>query len=254
MACLWSGKKYKRVLLKISGEALSDSLSQGSQNAPQDCQRSTINPAMLNLVVDNIISVWDQGIEVAIVIGGGNIWRGAQFGDDLTFERSRSDTMGMLATMINGLALLTALEQRKVGCKLLSAINSPTIAETFVRDKAVHYLSKRDVVICAGGTGNPFFTTDTAAALRACELDCNLLLKATKTKGVYSKDPHKNPDAEFLPALSYREVIDKNLQVMDMTAITLASANKIPVAVFSIYENNGFSNVLNHKTDFTLIS
>jgi uridylate kinase len=162
--------------------------------------------------------------------------------------------MGMLATVINGLALQNALESESVACSLLSAIPIPSVSEAFSRRCALHHMDKGRVVISVAGSGNPYFTTDTAAALRACELNCDLLLKATKVSGVYTADPDRHEDAEFLPALSYDDVVTKKLKVMDATAITLAYENNIPIAVFSIYENNSFYNVVQGKGAFSLIS
>lgn len=244
-----SAPTYQRVLLKLSGEALA-----GLQPAEGGHKKFGIDPKMLGKLAHDVQSVYQTGVEIAIVIGGGNIYRGVQAESSPPTDRTTSDHMGMLATIINGLALQSILENHGVPCRLMSAMHIPNVCETFVRRKALGHLNKNRVVICVAGSGNPYFTTDTAAALRACELGCDLLLKATKVAGVYTADPAHHADASFLPTLTYNEVIEKKLKVMDMTAITLAKENKIPIAVFSIYENNGFSKVLDKTTQFTFIS
>jgi len=241
---------YQRVLLKLSGEALASL----QPPAGQGHKKFGIDPKMLEKLAHDIQSVYQAGVEIVIVVGGGNIYRGVQAESSPPTDRTTSDHMGMLATIINGLALQTVLENHGIPCCLMSAMPIPNVGETFARRKAIENLNKKRVVICVAGTGNPYFTTDTAAALRACELDCDLLLKATKVAGVYTADPTHHADANFLPTLTYREVIEKKLKVMDMTAITLAKENKIPIAVFSIYENNGFSKVLDKTAQFTFIS
>ncbi|RZI45934.1 UMP kinase [Candidatus Finniella inopinata] len=244
-----SSPQYRRVLLKLSGEALASLESTGSGH-----KKFGIDPKMLEKLAQDILSVHQTGLEIALVVGGGNIYRGAQADAYPSTDRTSADHMGMLATTINGLALKSALEHYGMPVSLMSAMPIPNVCETFTRRKAVEALNKKHVLICVAGTGNPYFTTDSAAALRACELNCDLLLKATKVAGIYTADPNHHASAEFLPRLTYREVIERKLKVMDMTAITLAKENKIPIAVFSIYENNGFGKVLNKATQFTIIS
>ena len=240
---------YKRVLLKLSGEALASLELPGPEH-----KKFGIDPKMLAKIAQDIRTVYESGIEVALVIGGGNIYRGAEENIFPSTDRTTSDHMGMLATVINGLALKKTLEHHGMPCCLMSAMSIPAVCESFTRLKALDQLNKKHILICVAGTGNPYFTTDTAAVLRACELDCDLLLKATKVSGVYTSDPAYQKDTVFLPLLSYQDVIEKKLKVMDMTAITLAKENKIPIAVFSIYENNGFSKVLAKTSQFTFIS
>lgn len=240
---------YNRILLKLSGEALAG----GSEILKEPHQKSCFNTQMLEKISQDIKQVHRQNIQISIVIGGGNIYRGAQ-GLPALFTRATSDQMGMLATMINGLALRDVLRSRDIPCCLMSSIPIASICETYTAYEAIDCLEKGKVVICVAGTGNPYFTTDTAAILRASELNCDLLLKATKVSGVYDTDPQKNPHANFFPTLSYQEVIQKDLKVMDTTAIILAQENQIPIAVFSIYENNGLGKVMDKTGSFSLIS
>lgn len=235
---------HRRVLLKISGQALagSDSNSQG------------INQDMLEKMASEIAQVRDLGVQISIVVGGGNIYRGIAGAKTHGIDRATSDYMGMMATFINALALQNAMEQASIPCRVMCAFPIEAIGETYIRRRAIHHLEKNRVVIFAGGTGNPFFTTDTAASLRASEMGCDLLLKATKVNGVYSADPLTNHTAEFHPTLSYDDVLTRNLGVMDATAIALARENLIPVAIFSIYETGGFAKVIRGEGNFTLIT
>lgn len=238
---------YQRVLLKLSGEALA---------SPDPLQNDNhgISYDMLQKLVADIISVKNLNINVCIVVGGGNIYRGVSGMAQHKLDRCTADSMGMLATVINGIALQNALTNAGVQTRLMSAIPMPTVCEPYACHRAVSHLKNGRVVIFAGGTGNPYFTTDTAAVLRASEMQCDLILKATKVKGVYCSDPKHNADAKFLSHLTYQEVKLRQLKVMDATAIALAQENQIPIAVFSIYEDDGFKKVLQRATEFTLIS
>ncbi len=238
---------YKRVLLKISGEALASIDPEGDKNLG-------IDQKMLEKIAQDIKVVYDQGIEVCLVVGGGNIYRGVHGMARHGMDRTTSDHMGMLATVINGMALQHAVESQGLSCRLMSAIPIPTVGESYIRRRAIRHMERGRVVLFVGGTGIPYFTTDTTAALRASEMNCDLILKATKVQGVYTKDPAYHNDAEFLPHLTYDEVLAKNLKVMDTAAIVLASENHIPIAVFSIYEENGFAKVVNGQGHFSLIS
>jgi uridylate kinase len=234
---------HRRVLLKISGQALAgpDSSSQG------------INQEMLEKLACEIAQVRDLGIQISIVVGGGNIYRGIAGSKTHGMDRATSDYMGMMATIINALALQNAIEHASIPCRVMCAFPIEAIGETYIRRRAINHLEKNRVVIFAGGTGNPFFTTDTAAALRASEMGCDLLLKATKVNGVYSADPLTDRTAEFHPTLSYDDILTRNLGVMDATAIALARENLVPVAIFSIYEAGGFAKVIRGEGNFTLV-
>ncbi|MCX7343066.1 MAG: UMP kinase [Proteobacteria bacterium] len=238
---------YQRVLLKLSGEALA-SLD------PLQNDRHGISYDMLQKLVADIVSARNLNIDICLVVGGGNIYRGVSGMAQHKIDRCTADSMGMLATVINGIALQNALINAGVPTRLMSAIPMPTVCEPYASHRAVNHLKNGRVVVFAGGTGNPYFTTDTAAVLRASEMQCDLILKATKVKGVYCSDPKHNSDAKFLPHLTYQEVKLRQLKVMDATAIALAQENQIPVAVFSIYEEDGFKKVLQQATEFTLIS
>ena len=207
-------------------------------------------------IVDRIAAevaiVADLNVEICLVIGGGNIFRGVS-GAAKGMDRASADYMGMLATVINALAMQNALERNGVDTRVLSAIPMQTVCEPYIRRRAVRHMERGRVVIFAAGTGNPFFTTDTAAALRASEMSCDALLKATKVDGVYSEDPIKNPDAERYEALTYHQVLTRDLRVMDASAISLARENNIPIIVFSIYDKGAFADVLGGKGLFTVI-
>ena len=210
---------YKRVLIKLSGEALAGNNKTG------------LDHETVHAICSSIKKIYDLGTEVAIVVGGGNFWRGRSSGD---MDRTRADHIGMLATVMNSLALADALEQ--VGCdvRVQTAISMQQIAEPYIRNRAVRHLQKNRVVIFGCGTGNPFFSTDTAASLRAAEIDAQIILKATMVDGVYDSDPHKNPNAKRYSTISFDEVLAKQLAVMDMTAASMCRDNHIPVLVFSL--------------------
>lgn len=213
--------RYRRVLLKLSGEALMGDQGFG------------ISPDMLKYVAEEIQSVYDMGVELAIVVGGGNIFRGVA-ASSFDMDRASADHMGMLATVINSLALQDALDKRGVQTRVQTAISMHEVAEPYILRRAVRHLEKGRVVIFAAGTGNPYFTTDTAAVLRAQEIHAEVLFKATKVDGLYDADPEKNQDANFIPAISYMKVLEKQLNVMDMTAISLAMDNHLPLVVFNL--------------------
>jgi len=233
--------RYRRVLLKISGEALMGEQEYG------------LDPAMLSHVADEIKSVHDLGVEICLVIGGGNIFRGVK-GAAAGMERATADYMGMLATVINSLAMQSALERSGIVTRVLSAITMQAVCEPYIRRRAIRHMEKGRVVVFAAGTGNPFFTTDTAAALRASEMGCDALLKATKVDGVYSADPKKVTNAKRHDRLSYLEVLSRDLQVMDASAISLARENRIPILVFSIHNPGGFADVVSGRGLFTIIT
>jgi len=233
--------KYKRILLKLSGEALMGEKDFG------------IDVKVLNYYAQEIKSILSLGIELAIVIGGGNIFRGVQV-EEKGLNRVQGDYMGMLATMINGMALQSSLEKNKIDTRLLSAIKMEQIAESFIRRRAMRHLDKGRVVIFGSGTGNPFFSTDTAAALRAIEVEADLILKGTNVDGVFSDDPKINKNAEFYTKISYSEVIQKKLKVMDMTAFTMCEENKIPIIVCNINNKGNLIKALNGDQIGTLIN
>ncbi|MBT3790228.1 MAG: UMP kinase [Alphaproteobacteria bacterium] len=233
--------KYRRVLLKLSGEAL---MGEGEYGIDLDT---------VERISADVKGVHEQGAEVCLVIGGGNIFRGIA-GAAAGMERASADYMGMLATVINALAVQNALEQSGVPTRVMSAIPMATVCEPYLRRRAVRHLEKGRVVIFAAGTGNPFFTTDTAAALRAAEMNCDALLKGTQVDGVYTSDPKTNPDATRYDSLSYLEVLAKDLRVMDASAISLARENAIPILVFSIHNPGAFADVLKGGGLRTIIS
>jgi len=223
--------RFKRVLLKISGEALMGALDYG------------LDPDTLIRIAKDVRDVQTLGVQVCLVVGGGNIYRGLS-GAATGIERATGDYMGMLATVINSLAMQSALEKLDIHTRVLSAIPMATVAEPYIRRRAVRHMEKGRVVIFAAGTGNPFFTTDTAAALRASEMGCDALFKGTKVDGVYDADPVRKPKAKRFDRLGYREVLTRDLAVMDHAAISLARENNIPILVFSIYESGAFVKVL----------
>ena len=233
--------RYKRVLLKISGEALMGERAYG------------LDPDMVSQVANEIKSVWDLGGEVCVVIGGGNIFRGVSAAAK-GMERATADYMGMLATVMNALAMQSALEGKGVPTRVLSALPISAVAEPYIRRRAVRHMEKRRVVIFAAGTGNPFFTTDTAAALRASEMGCDAMLKATKVDGVYDADPALDKTAVRYDHLTYMDVLSKDLRVMDASAISLARENDIPILVFSIENVGAFADVIRGRGTFTIIS
>jgi uridylate kinase len=231
---------YKRVLLKVSGEALMGDREYG------------LDPETVERVAAEVKAVVALGIEVCLVIGGGNIFRGIS-GAARGMERASADYMGMLATVINSLAMQSALERLGVQTRVQSAIPMSTVCEPYIRRRAVRHMEKGRVVIFGAGTGNPFFTTDTAAALRASEMGCDALLKGTKVDGVYTADPNKVKDAVRYEHLTYLEVLARDLQVMDAAAIALARESKIPILVFSITEHDGFANIFRGCGRYTVV-
>ncbi len=234
-------KPIKRVLLKLSGEALMGENSFG------------ISPDIINQIVIEIKKILEQDIQLAIVIGGGNIFRGISLGDQ-GMTRATGDYMGMLATVMNSLALEDAFNKNNIITRVQSAVNVEQIVEPYVRAKALQYLSENKVVIFSGGTGNPFFTTDTAAALRASEIDADIMIKATKVNGIYSDDPVKNQKAVKFDQISFDDVIDKKLKVMDATAFTLCREQSMPIGVINIFKQNSLYNFINKNfTDGTLV-
>ncbi|MBT7676052.1 MAG: UMP kinase [Flavobacteriaceae bacterium] len=233
--------KYQRILLKLSGEALMGSLTHG------------IDSIQIDSYAKEIKKVFDLGIEIAIVIGGGNIFRGVS-GASKGMDRVQADYMGMLATVINGLALQSALENNDVPTRLQTAIKIEAIAEPFIKRKATRHLEKGRVVIFGSGTGNPFFTTDSAAVLRAIEINADVILKGTRVDGIYDEDPEKNKEAVKFESISFDEVLKKGLKVMDTTAFTLSQENKLPIIVFDINTPGNLMNVIKGKNIGTRVN
>jgi len=231
---------YKRILLKLSGEALMGTQSYG------------VDSSTITRLCTEVKEAHDMGVEQALVVGGGNIFRGLQ-GEAQGIERTTSDHMGMLATVMNALALQSRLEAMGLDVRVMSAIPMHSVCESYIRRRAVHHMEKGRIVICAAGSGSPYFTTDSAAALRAAELNCHVLMKGTKVDGIYSADPVKHKDAVFYPELSYQQVLTENLRVMDTAAIALARESQIPVMVFSILNPHGIRDALQGKGRFTII-
>ncbi|MFL2591873.1 MAG: UMP kinase [Cryomorphaceae bacterium] len=225
---------YNRILLKLSGEALLGDKSHG------------IDPKTINKYSKEIKSIVDLGVEVSIVIGGGNIFRGLS-GANNGIDRVQGDYMGMLATVINGLALQSSLEKIGLQTRLQTAINMEAIAEPYIKRKAVRHLEKKRIVIFGAGTGNPFFTTDSAAVLRAIEIEANVILKGTRVDGIYDDDPEINKNATKFNELKYDEAISKNLKIMDSTAFTLSKENKIPIIVFDINKTGNLKKIIEGK-------
>ena len=232
--------KYKRILLKLSGEALMGDKQFGIDNS------------RLLKYAQEVKRVWAAGVQVAIVIGGGNIFRGVQ-AEQGGMERTQGDYMGMLATMINSMALQSALESIEVPTRLQSAIEMKAIAEPFIKRRAVRHLEKGRVVIFGSGTGNPFFTTDTAASLRAIETEADVVLKGTRVDGIYTADPEKDPSAVKFDRLTFEEVFQKNLSVMDMTAFTLCNENKLPIIVFDMNKEGNLYKLVSGENVGTLV-
>jgi uridylate kinase len=232
--------RYRRVLLKLSGEALAGAKGYG------------IDLDVLAPITRDIAAAVAGGAEICVVVGAGNIYRGLMASEG-GMDRARADYMGMLATVMNGLALQAALERQGATARVLSAIPMPTVCEAYIRDKALDHLAKGRVVIFAGGTGNPYFTTDTAAALRAAEMGCDALLKATQVDGVYSADPRADRSARRYDRLSYDDVLKQDLRIMDGAAIALARDNRIPIIVFSIKNQGGLAEILKGKGASTTI-
>ncbi|MEY2811185.1 MAG: hypothetical protein RLZZ390_174 [Bacteroidota bacterium] len=231
---------YKRILLKLSGESLMGENSFG------------IDPAMVNRYAREIKSVVDLGVEVAIVIGGGNIYRGMNE-SETGIERAHGDYMGMLATVINGMAIQAMLEKQGMYTRLLSAIKMEQVAEPYIRRRAIRHLEKHRVVIFGAGTGNPYFTTDTAGSLRAIEIEADVILKGTRVNGIYTADPEKDPNAVKYDNISFKECIDKNLKIMDMTAFTLCMENKLPIIVFDMNEEGNLKRLVCGEKVGTLV-
>ncbi|MEW5798743.1 MAG: UMP kinase [Bacteroidota bacterium] len=223
--------KYKRILLKLSGEALMGNLEYG------------IDPKILGQYAEEIKTVYDLGVQIGIVIGGGNIYRGIENSSD-GIDKVTGDHMGMLATVINALALQTTLEHHGMFTRCQTAINMERIAEPYIRRRAVRHLEKNRIVIFAAGTGNPYFTTDTAAVLRGIEIEANIIIKGTRVDGIYDSDPEKNPKAKHYALINYDDVFKKNLKVMDMTAITLCKENKLPIGVFNMNVRNNLKRLI----------
>jgi len=233
--------KFRRVLLKLGGESLAGPNGFG------------IDPLQAEAVAARVKDVKEMGIEVAIVIGAGNLWRGKQ-GIDRGMDRATADYMGMLATVMNAMALMDALERTGVYTRVQSAIEMRAVAEPYIRRRAIRHLEKGRVVIFGAGTGNPFFSTDTAAALRAMEVDAGVLIKATKVDGVYDSDPGKNPNAVKFDNLTYIDVINRRLEVMDSTAITLCMDNSLPILVINLWDPSALERALRGEKVGTLVS
>jgi len=232
---------YKRIMLKMSGEVLM---------GPRDYG---LDPETVGRVASDIKQVVDMGVEVCVVVGAGNIFRGVS-GAANGMDRTTADYMGMLGIVINALALQNALEQIDIHTRVMSAIRMDSVCEPYIRRKAMRHMEKGRVVIFAAGTGNPYFTTDTAGALRASEMDCEAIFKGTKVDGVYSDDPQTNPDATHFAKISHIDVLTKDLKVMDATAISLARENDIPIVVFSVREQGNFAKVLGGDGKCTIVS
>jgi len=232
---------FKRILIKLSGEALMGAASYGIDNSA------------VQTLGKQIKEIRDYGLEIALVIGGGNIYRGKSSAKD-GIDRVTADSMGMLATIINSLALMDVLEQLGVYTRVMSAITVEACAEKYIRRRAVRHMEKGRLVILAAGTGNPYFSTDTAASLRAMELGAEIMIKATKVDGVYTSDPNKDKEAEFIPRLSYMDVLTRELKVMDSTAISLLKDNKIPVRVINMTDPDALKQVIMGHDIGTLIS
>ena len=232
--------KYNRILLKLSGEALVGDKAGG------------IDPEILIKYSNEIKKIYDKGVEIAIVIGGGNIYRG--FNNEYKIDRVQGDYMGMLATLINGLALQNTLENIGIPTRLQSAINVNKVAEPYIKRKALRHLDKKRIVIFSAGTGNPYFTTDSAAVLRAIEIEADVILKGTRVDGIYNEDPNKNSDAFKFEKITFKEAISKGLKIMDTTAFTLSHENKLPIIVFDINQEDNLLKVLNGENVGTLVN
>ncbi len=235
-----SKPKWRRVVIKLSGEALQGSQSHG------------LDPTVVDAIAGDLARAAALGIEVVVVVGGGNFFRGIQ-GADKGIERARADSIGMLATVMNALALEYAIEKASQPARVLSAVPMPSLCQPYSRQAALHHLAKQRIIILAGGTGNPFFTTDTGAALRGCELSCDAILKATQVDGIYSADPKRDPHAVRYERLTHDEAISKNLAVMDTAAFALARENRIPILVFSIQGQGAICDALEGKGTSTLV-
>ena len=233
-------KRLDRILIKLSGESLMGKESYG------------IELKTVNRIATDLISFKKLNKQICIVIGGGNIFRGLAVSAK-GMDRANADYMGMLATVMNSLALQNSLEKLNVETRVMSAFPIQSICETYIRRRAIRHMDKSRIVICAAGTGNPFFSTDTASALRAAELECNEIYKATQVDGIYNKDPKKYKNAKLFKNISYNEVINKNLKVMDLTAISLAKESKIPILITNIFKKNSLINALNGKGEYSKV-
>jgi len=232
---------FKRILLKLSGEVLAGERDFG------------IDPEITNQLAQQIIHIHKQNIEIGIVIGGGNIFRGMSVAAK-GMDRVAGDYLGIMATIMNSVALQSSLEKRGCDTRVMSALSITQLAEPYIRRRATRHLEKGRIVIFGGGTGNPYFTTDTAAVLRAIEINADVIIKGTKVDGVYSADPITNPDATKYDSLTYKQVIEKELRVMDMTAVTMCKENKLPIIVFDIKSENGLNDIVNSKPIGTIVS
>jgi uridylate kinase len=234
--------KYKRILIKISGEAL--------QNKEKGLHQ---DPDILSHVAGQFQQLLDMGVEIAVVVGGGNIFRGLA-GATKGTDRTTGDFMGMLATVINSMAIQNALESAGIQTRVMTAISMPAVAEPFIRRRAIRHLEKGRVVIFGAGTGNPYFTTDSAAALRASEIEADVLMKATKVDGIYTADPVSNPEATRYEQISYQEALSRQLKIMDAAAFSLCMENDIPIVVFNFFKENGMVEVVTGKDSGTLVT
>ena len=232
---------YKRVLVKLSGEALAGTKGFG------------IEPSVVDGLTDEVKQVHEMGVSLGLVIGGGNIVRGS-LASQKGMDRVQADYMGMLATIINALAIQDLLERKDVATRVMTAIRMEQLAEPYIRRKALRHMEKGRVVIFAGGTGNPYFSTDTAAALRAIEMDSEVVIKATKVKCVYTADPHQDPSATFIPKISFQDVVKMGLEVMDTAAVSLCKENKLPIIVLNIEEKGSVSSAIKGNQIGTLVS
>lgn len=233
--------KYKRILLKLSGESLMGTLGYG------------IDPNVLLFFASEVKKVHELGVQIGIVIGGGNIYRGLNAGKQ-GIDRVTGDQMGMLATVINALALQNAFEETGMYTRLMTAIKMDEIAEPYIRRRAIRHMEKGRIVIFGSGTGHPYFSTDTAAALRAVEIEADVIMKGTRVNGVYDSDPEKNPDAKMFNEISYLDVMNKNLRVMDMTAISLCQENELPILVFNMDKEDNLLSVINGEQVGTIVN
>jgi len=231
--------KFKRILLKLSGEALAGD------------QKFGLNESVVSMVVDQLVKVHDMGVEIALVIGGGNFWRGRQ---GTNMNRTTADHMGMLATVMNSLAMMDAIEQRGIPARVQTALNMVSLAEPYVLRKALHHFEKGRIVIMACGTGNPYCSTDTAAAQRACEIDADVLLMAKNVDGIYDDDPSKNPNAKKYEKLTFGDILNKGLKAMDTTAATMCMENDIPVLAFALGEKDSIIRAVCGENIGTIIS
>jgi len=235
-------KKYKRIILKLSGEALADKSG-----------KMILEAHRLDNIAEAIKIMVGKGVQVGVVIGAGNIWRG-KLAEQIGIDRSTADYMGMLGTIINSMALQSAIEKLGIECRVMSAVEVRAVAEPYIRRKAIRHLEKNRVVIFAGGTGNPYFTTDTTASLRAMEMEAQAILMAKNgVDGVYSDDPEKNPDAKFIPEITFKEMINQNLKVMDPTAASLLMEKNIEINVFNMNDLTNFEKILNGERVGTII-